>query len=228
MIEELLKRKTIHDFLTRYPTNRWKEVISDVFEIGVLNLRNSFNTYEFSQKEFYNILLDLKNYQPDIRTTRRPFEGYIDRGTYYRQEPINYDERQKRDEKSIKRLSTAKCEVFIPDMDEVKRNIRKNRPRYEYYPTPEDIYDQNIELHHKIKNAETKLYDKGPTPKQHREEYRRQRIEEKNRQRALDEANSRVKDKEKTNYYDKIDNEENEEENEEEEGNEEDEEDEQQ
>ena len=42
MINELLSRPNIQEFLNKYPSNRWKELIADLFEIGVLNLRNSY------------------------------------------------------------------------------------------------------------------------------------------------------------------------------------------
>ena len=44
MIEIIFKRRPIREFLKKYPSDKWKEIIPDVLEIGVLNLKNSFNT----------------------------------------------------------------------------------------------------------------------------------------------------------------------------------------
>lgn len=161
MIEELLKRKPIRDFLTRYPKSQWKDIISNVFEIGVLNLGKSFKTYEFTPDEFAGILYDLRQNQPNFNRTQ-PKEyyetDYIERKpTYrdtYRTQYIN-DEIDRREERRRQRLSSSKGEVFIADMDEIKRNIHKNRPRYEYYPTPEQIYQKNNELKNNLQYAES-------------------------------------------------------------------------
>ena len=67
MIEIILKRKPIRDFLKNYSSERWTEIIPNVLEIGVLNLKNSFGTYQFSQEDFQSILYDLYNYN------HRPF-----------------------------------------------------------------------------------------------------------------------------------------------------------
>ena len=62
MIDVIFKRRPIRDFLKNYPTEKWKEVIPDVFEIGVLNLKNSFNKTNFTKKEFETILSELRSY----------------------------------------------------------------------------------------------------------------------------------------------------------------------
>ena len=52
MINELLSRPNIQEFLIKYPSSRWKELIADLFEIGVLNLRNSYHIDKYIKKEF--------------------------------------------------------------------------------------------------------------------------------------------------------------------------------
>ena len=52
MINELLSRPNIQEFLNKYLSSLWKELIADLFEIGVLNLRNSYLIDEYSKKEF--------------------------------------------------------------------------------------------------------------------------------------------------------------------------------
>ena len=44
----------------------WKQLIPDIFEIGVLNLKNSFGTYKFTNNQIKEMLLDLRNYKPEI------------------------------------------------------------------------------------------------------------------------------------------------------------------
>ena len=61
MINELVSRPNIQEFLNKYPSSRWKELITDLFEIGVLNLKNSYNRYQFSRNELCGILYDLEN-----------------------------------------------------------------------------------------------------------------------------------------------------------------------
>ena len=64
MINEILTRFPSQEFLNKYPSDRWKDIIADVIEIGILNLRNSFGTDEFSKKEMQGILNDLRHYTP--------------------------------------------------------------------------------------------------------------------------------------------------------------------
>ncbi len=64
MIEELLTRIPSQEFLNKYPSERWKEVIGDVIEIGILNLKKSFGTDEFSRSDIKSILNDLRHYTP--------------------------------------------------------------------------------------------------------------------------------------------------------------------
>ena len=64
MIEELLTRPPAQEFLNKYPSDRWKEVIGDVIEIGILNLKNSFGTDEFSRSDIKSVLNDLRHYTP--------------------------------------------------------------------------------------------------------------------------------------------------------------------
>ena len=64
MINEILTRFPSQEFLNKYPSDRWKEIIADVVEIGILNLRNSFGTDEFSKNEIQGVLNDLRHYTP--------------------------------------------------------------------------------------------------------------------------------------------------------------------
>ena len=64
MIEELLTRIPAQEFLNKYPSDRWKKVIGDVIEIGILNLKNSFEIDEFSRSDIKSVLNDLRHYDP--------------------------------------------------------------------------------------------------------------------------------------------------------------------
>ena len=62
VLNGIFKRRPARDFLRLYPSEKWKEIIPDVFEIGVLNLKNSFGTLQFSKIDLKNILDELRNY----------------------------------------------------------------------------------------------------------------------------------------------------------------------
>ena len=61
MIDALFKRKICREFIKSYSEELWKQVIPDVFEIGVLSLEKSFNKILFSKEEFKEILDDLRS-----------------------------------------------------------------------------------------------------------------------------------------------------------------------
>ena len=86
MINELLSRPNIQEFLNKYPSSRWKELIADLFEIGVLNLRNSYHRDEYSKKEFRALIYDLEHpsFQPEEQP-QNPKSNY-----YSKQPPISY------------------------------------------------------------------------------------------------------------------------------------------
>ena len=75
MIEWLYRRKACRDFLKVYSEELYKDVIPDVFEIGVLSLLNSFNKAIYTKKELTEIILDLKNKEyirnPQYRTLQK-------------------------------------------------------------------------------------------------------------------------------------------------------------
>ncbi len=75
MIEALYRRKHCRDFLRMYSEQLYKELIPDIFEIGVLTLLNSFNKYNFTKEELNDIILDLKNKEyiqnPEIKSLQK-------------------------------------------------------------------------------------------------------------------------------------------------------------
>ena len=60
MIDAILRRKIPREFLKTYSEELWKDVVPDVFEIGVLSLEKSFNKVFFSKAELKDIISDLK------------------------------------------------------------------------------------------------------------------------------------------------------------------------
>lgn len=135
MIEELLKRPPIREFLNKYPSERWKKLITDVFEIGVLNLSNSFHTLEFSEREFNAILNDLRYYNnrsapptpysnpapPKYYPSNPPKPTTMTHSNYY------YDRTNEQRifncTRKHKKYTPAKGEVFVTNDDEIERKF---------------------------------------------------------------------------------------------------------
>ena len=82
MINDLLSRPNIQEFLNKYPSSRWKELITDLFEIGILNLKNTYHRDEFSRYEFYGIKKDLENRPPSPAPTPNYQSQYRDNQYY--------------------------------------------------------------------------------------------------------------------------------------------------
>ena len=61
MMDLIYRRKSCREFLKVYSEELYKDLIPDVFEIGVLNLVNSFNKTLFTKSELKTIIEDLKN-----------------------------------------------------------------------------------------------------------------------------------------------------------------------
>lgn len=60
MLDTILDNKIIYEFLTLYEHSFWKKLIPSLLEIAILNLKSSFNTLIFSEKDIDNIIKDLK------------------------------------------------------------------------------------------------------------------------------------------------------------------------
>lgn len=56
MIEALNKRKVVREFLKSYTEELWRDIIPDVFEIGVLVLQTSYRKILFDKEELKDIL----------------------------------------------------------------------------------------------------------------------------------------------------------------------------
>ena len=61
MLDLLYRKKTCREFLKVYTEDLYRDIIPNVFEIGVLTLQNNFNKILFRKEELEEIILDLKN-----------------------------------------------------------------------------------------------------------------------------------------------------------------------
>jgi hypothetical protein len=162
MIDVIFKRRPIRDFLKNYPAEKWKEVIPDVFEIGVLNLKNSFNKTNFTKKEFENILSELRSYNSNNNNNytikNNPQEEFSDEYFSSFENDSSYNNYTIEEQKiNNNKNKPSNCEVFIPDMKEIKRNIKKNWPRKEYYINQNEIREQNKENNRNLYYTESKI-----------------------------------------------------------------------
>lgn len=112
MIDALFKRKICREFIKAYSEELWKQVIPDVFEIGVLSLEKSFNKILFSKEEFKEILDDLRS------------DEYFKRFETKKIEPIakKINKVQKEEKKES---SAVYPSWWGEDVDECKKEIEK-------------------------------------------------------------------------------------------------------
>ena len=159
-INKIFQRRPAREFLSNYPTKLWNKIIPDVFEIGILNLKNSFNTLKFSHQEFENILFELRNYNPENN------ENYINEEEEEISESNNTNSISNNEisinsnqsiNKTGKKITTARAEVFIPDIKEIERNITKFHPRRPYYTSIDDIKIKNRENNRNLSYVESKI-----------------------------------------------------------------------
>ena len=147
MFESMFHRKNIKNFFSRYPVETWKELLSNITEIGILNLKISFNKEKFTNEEFNLILNDLK-FIIDKNEKNKYNNIYNNNNNKYMNN-LNRENKNKKkiNDKNIKHYDTnferkifsknspSNSEVFIADMDEIKRNITKYYPKKKYNPT---------------------------------------------------------------------------------------------
>ena len=163
MINELLSRPNIQEFLNKYPSSRWKELIADLFEIGVLNLRNSYHRDEYSKKEFRALIYDLQHssYEPERKVptqyqkynqTREPRYSYSPHNNYnknyinenssnynYNINNYDYERRKRRMNKLEKHSSTSQMDAFYSEKNVVYPN---QVPNYKERRTHQEIMDK--------------------------------------------------------------------------------------
>ena len=61
MLDLIFRKKNCREFLKVYSEDLYRDIIPNVFEIGVLTLQNNYNKILFSKEELEEIILDIKN-----------------------------------------------------------------------------------------------------------------------------------------------------------------------
>lgn len=120
----IYRRKSCRDFLKLYSEELYKDIIPDVFEIGVLSLLNSFDKAIFTKKELTEIILDLKNKE----YIRNPQYRTLDKLTSSK--PLSYYNDDKQFRKYYGNFSPKEEEVY-PNWwwtlkDDEKENYMRN------------------------------------------------------------------------------------------------------
>ena len=157
-LNKIFERNIVREFLSIYPTKFWNEIIPNVFEIGILNLKNSFNTLKFSRNDFENILYELRNYKPKQKQYYQNEEEENEEEEY--EEDSHYTQSYHSNQsinKTGKKVTTARTEVFIPDIKEIERNITKFHPRRPYYTSIDEIKVKNRENNRNLSYVESKI-----------------------------------------------------------------------
>ena len=199
MINELLSRPNIQEFLNKYPSSRWKELITDLFEIGILNLKNSYNRYEFSRNEFYALIKDLEhpshypgtvqNYQNNRSQSNNQHYNDNYSSNYYSQNNFNkkysnenmtynnsnydYERRMNRLRKLENRATTSKMDAFYSEKNETPKKKECNKRR-----THREIMDKIFWSHQRRYKDRCTIRDlKRKHMQQRKEERNKKRIE---------------------------------------------------
>ena len=217
MINELLSRPNIQEFLNKYPSNCWKELLADLFEIGVLNLRNSYHRDEFSKKEFRALIYDLQhpsyepenrpsnyynNYQSNQRNlnynhypnyTPNYYQGQAENLSNYSFNNYDFERRRNRLNKLKQHASTSQMDAFYSEKNVVYPNkIPLKVPRRSH----QQIVD-NINKSRTIRDAQRdQIKDlKIQYLQDHKEELKHKRMERMIEQQAEEDIKNQEEEK---------------------------------
>ena len=217
MINELLSRPNIQEFLNKYPSNCWKELLADLFEIGVLNLRNSYHRDEFSKKEFRALIYDLQhpsyepenrpsnyynNYQSNQRNlnynhypnyTPNYYQGQAENLSNYSFNNYDFERRRNRLNKLKQHASTSQMDAFYSEKNVVYPNkIPLKVPRRSH----QQIID-NINKSRTIRDAQRdQIKDlKIQYLQDHKEELKHKRMERMIEQQAEEDIKNQEEEK---------------------------------
>ena len=207
MINELLSRPNIQEFLNKYPSNCWKELLADLFEIGVLNLRNSYHRDEFSKKEFRALIYDLQHpsYEPENRPSNyynnyqsnqrnlnyNHYPNYTP--NYYHFNNYDFERRRNRLNKLKQHASTSQMDAFYSEKNVVYPNkIPLKIPRRSH----QQIMD-NINKSRTIRDAQRdQIKDlKIQYLQDHKEELKHKRMERMIEQQAEEDIKNQEEEK---------------------------------
>ena len=141
MIDELLSRPNIQEFLNKYPSSRWKELITDLFEMGILNLRNSFNRDEYSRKEFNRIINDLENPSPAPISTLNYNKNPQYDNNQYQQSNYSYPKKTKTSTYNVgKNYLSENIKTYFDDYDYERRKRRLKKLQRRETPAKMDAF----------------------------------------------------------------------------------------
>ena len=74
MLDLIFRKKNCREFLKVYSEDLYRDIIPNVFEIGVLTLQNNYNKILFSKEELEEIILDIKNKENTPNLNIKPLQ----------------------------------------------------------------------------------------------------------------------------------------------------------
>ena len=180
VLNGIFKRRPARDFLRLYPSEKWKDIIPDIFEIGVLNLKNSFGTLKFTKIDLKNILDELRNYNSSDDNPEEENKNNYKNNTFnnnnnklnnnYLNESSNYNENNNKN-KYINEITDIDVEENNSDInednDEDNNNYENNDNKIKInskYNVKNEINSNNIKISKKddkkpISNVEVFIPD---------------------------------------------------------------------
>lgn len=162
MLETLCNKRRIRDFLKLYSSDKWLEIISNLCEIAILNLKGSFHTLQFSNEDFISILDNLKHPPKRIRKPKQMNYNYQDCNYQMEKQPYTYIEQPYHPQKLY---DERKYPYNMNDYDDdliytrnrscLKGRFDRNGNNYYYYPpkTNKEIYSKSSNY----KNVESRI-----------------------------------------------------------------------
>ena len=121
MLDLLYRKKTCREFLKVYTEDLYRDIIPNVFEIGVLTLQNNFNKILFRKEELEEIILDLKNEENTQNTNFKHLQKLTGKKT---NENIREIENKRNEEIKFKKKESI--EEYANWWSNIKDNIEEN------------------------------------------------------------------------------------------------------
>ena len=156
MVEWFKKSDLCIKFLENYPYELLSEIIPNVFEIGILNLKNSFNKFYFKWEEIRDILYDLRknNYYDNLNF--KSMRKIIDFKDFFENE--EYNEEKERLIFSGKKIF-PKTQKIYPDwwwnqnnQNHYKNNYSKKFQSQQFIPYNKKFNETEYQKENKIIN----------------------------------------------------------------------------
>ena len=156
MVEWFKKSDLCIKFLENYPYELLSEIIPNVFEIGILTLKNSFNKFYFKWEEIRDILYDLRknNYYDNLNF--KSMRKIIDFKDFFENE--EYNEEKERLIFSGKKIF-PKTQKIYPDwwwnqnnQNPYKNNYSKKYKSQQFIPYNKKFNETEYQKENKIRN----------------------------------------------------------------------------